>query len=90
MINERKIISETGFAAVIEETDASGEKYQYRAMKCDKCKSWRGSVNLQYSLGIVAGYYHDGKCWDNSGYRKEGREGYSFYDVGEYYDESDY
>lgn len=48
MINERKIISETGFAAVIEETDASGEKYQYRAMKCDKCKSWRLSGHPKY------------------------------------------
>jgi hypothetical protein len=42
----------------------------------------------RYSLGIYAGRYCD-DCWDASGYRKEGAEGYDYMDAGEHYDESD-
>jgi len=40
----------------------------------------------RYSLGIYAGRYCD-PCWDKSGYRKEGPEGYDYLDAGEYYDD---
>jgi hypothetical protein len=38
------------------------------------------------SLGLFAGYYCD-PCWEKSGYRQEGREGFSELDAGETYEE---
>lgn len=63
---------------------------------CCRCadnnrKNSRGEMiegRARYSLGIYAGRYCD-NCWDESGYRKEGPEGYDYMDAGEYYD-SDY
>lgn len=43
----------------------------------------------RYSLGIYAGIYCD-ECWDKSGYRKEGREGFNPLDAGEAYEAEDY
>jgi hypothetical protein len=40
----------------------------------------------RYSLGIYAGRMCD-KHWDESGYRKEGREGFDPADAGESYEE---
>lgn len=53
------------------------------------CRLDKDDVQERFSLGIYAGTYCD-KCWDESGYRKEGREGYDFLDAGEYYEEEDY
>lgn len=47
------------------------------------------SASERYSLGIYAMMACDNH-WDKSGYRKEGREGYSYDDAGEYYEEEDY
>jgi hypothetical protein len=48
-----------------------------------------GPINEEYSLGIYAGRYH-ARCWDRSGYRKEGPEGFDPMDAGEAYWEDDY
>ncbi len=40
----------------------------------------------RYSLGLPAGRYCD-VCWDASGYRKEGREGFDAAYAGESYEE---
>lgn len=53
---------------------------------CKKCFKELGGA--RYSLGIYAAFMCD-DCWDKSGYRKEGREGYDYLDAGEYYDEED-
>lgn len=42
----------------------------------------------RYSLGIYAGRYCN-KHWAESGYRKEGREGFSPLDAGESYEENE-
>lgn len=42
--------------------------------------------HARYSLGIYAGRYCD-PCWEESGYRKEGREGFDPLDAGERYEE---
>ena len=51
---------------------------------CVKC----GSKNWidRYSLGIYAGRYCT-KCWNESGYRKEGAEAFDPLDAGESYDD---
>lgn len=55
---------------------------------CTACRDQtRGEI--RYSLGIYAGRYCD-SCWDASGYRKEGKEGYDFLDAGEYYEADEY
>lgn len=51
------------------------------------CKSRH--VEPRYSLGIYAGTWCD-KHWAESGYRKEGREGYDYLDAGEHYEPDDY
>ncbi len=48
-----------------------------------------GPIEERFSLGITAGTYHQ-KCWDDSGYRKEGREGFDPMDAGEAYEPEDY
>jgi hypothetical protein len=50
---------------------------------CSKC----GSVEAEqrYSLGLYAGKYCE-PCWDKSGYRKEGKEGFDPMDAGESYE----
>jgi len=53
--------------------------------KCRTCKTEDG-VCMRYSLGLPTSYYCD-ECWDKSGYRKEGCEGYDYLHAGEYYDE---
>jgi hypothetical protein len=58
-------------------------------MCCTKCSDQENG-EARYSLGIYAGRYCD-KCWDKSGFRKEGSEGYDFLDAGEYlYEEDEY
>lgn len=52
------------------------------------CKCTEEGVN-RYSLGIYAGCYCD-YHWEASGYRKEGKEGFSEADAGESYEEEDY
>ena len=42
-------------------------------------------VMERYSLGIYAGRWC-GKCWEDSGYRKEGRSGFDPMDAGERYE----
>ena len=55
-------------------------------MKKRECSCGCGSEpSARQSLGIFAGYWCD-KGWANSGYRKEGPEGYSYLDAGELYD----
>jgi len=44
-----------------------------------------GDAYAQYSLGIYAGSWCDGH-WETSGYRKEGRSGFSPDDAGETYE----
>ena len=50
----------------------------------------KGEVEVRHSLGIYAGrwcHYH----WHHtSGYRKEGKEGYSWFDAGEEYESDDW
>lgn len=43
----------------------------------------------RYSLGIYAGRYCD-SCWKDSGFRKEGREGFDPLDAGESYEEEEW
>ncbi len=62
---------------------------QWRCGGCHKTNAEQDGVETRYSLGIYAGRYHDA-CWDKAGYRKEGREGYSYEDAGEYYEAEDY
>lgn len=58
---------------------------------CVRCKDSGKDVDgeARYSLGIYAGRYCD-KCWDESGYRKEGREGFDPMDAGESYEADEY
>lgn len=67
-----------------EATLPNGEKrvISYQVILCGKC---RQEGDERYSLGIFAGYYCD-KCWDESGIRKEGPEGFDPLDAGESYD----
>lgn len=53
--------------------------------KCCKYDCEKEGIG-RYSLDIYAGNYCD-KHWEETGYRKEGREGYDYLDAGEYYDE---
>jgi hypothetical protein len=57
-----------------------------RNPQCAKpgCKSH--DVYERYSLGLYAGRWCD-KHWAESGYRKEGREGFDPADAGERYDD---
>jgi hypothetical protein len=52
------------------------------------CRCGRAGYD-RYSLGLPAGRYC-GPCWDASGYRKEGREGFDPTYAGECYEEDDY
>jgi hypothetical protein len=63
---------------------------------CNKCRktnadlsSNESPIEERYSLGIFAGRWCD-PCWEASGYRKEGREGFDPSYAGEHYDEEDY
>ena len=58
-------------------------------MKCSKDNCDSDDAIEQYSLGIYAGRYCE-KCWEISGYRKEGREGFDPMDAGEHYEPDDY
>ena len=62
----------------------SGEVIQTRSQViiCGRCQKPGGE---RYSLGIFAGYYC-GPCWDQTGIRKEGPEGFDPMDAGESYD----
>jgi hypothetical protein len=51
---------------------------------CSTCGKEDGEP--RYSLGIYAGRYCD-PCWETSGYRKEGRDGFHPDDAGESYEE---
>jgi hypothetical protein len=53
------------------------------------CRCQRPEAFERFSLGIYAGVWCD-QCWEESGYRKEGREGFDPLDAGEAYDEEDY
>lgn len=53
------------------------------------CGVCRAEGDERYSLGIFAGYYCN-KCWEESGYRKEGRDGFDPLDAGEAYEAEDY
>lgn len=55
-----------------DEREANGKPYRF--------------ADEQYSLGIYAGRYCD-TCWEHSGYRKEGAEGFDPTYAGECYDE---
>jgi hypothetical protein len=62
------------------------------ACHCEECSNHpRGPLFAEdrYSLGIYAGRMCDA-AWEQSGYRKEGAEGYDYLDAGEYYGENDY
>lgn len=54
-------------------------------MTCCHCLTQSG-VQERYSLGIYAGKYCK-PCWDKSGLRKEGPEGFDPLDAGEQYEE---
>jgi hypothetical protein len=43
------------------------------------------TIEERYSLGLYAGRWCD-PCWANSGYRKEGPEGFDPLDAGESYE----
>ena len=62
---------------------------EWRCAGCGKTNAERNGVDSQYSLGIYAGRYHE-DCWQKSGFRKEGKEGYSYEDAGEYYEADEY
>ena len=55
---------------------------------CRHCKTGREAYE-RFSLGITAGRWC-GPCWEKSGYRKEGPEGFDPMDAGEHYSEEDY
>lgn len=59
-----------------------------REDRCPRCGKPGGRIE-RYSLGIYAGRMCD-ECWDKSGYRKEGREGFNPLDAGEAYEAEDY
>jgi len=40
----------------------------------------------RYSLGLYAGHFCD-RCWEKSGFRQEGPEGFDPLDAGESFDE---
>lgn len=58
-------------------------------LQCIRCEQHKEDVEERYSLGIYAGRFCE-ICWEESGYRKEGREGFDPLDAGENYDEDDY
>ena len=53
---------------------------------CGQTNADGADVDEQHSLGIYAGRWCE-PCWANSGYRKDGPEGFSPDDAGERYDE---
>jgi len=58
----------------------------YRDGRCPQCERHEASVEERYSLGIYA-MTACARCWDESGYRKEGREGFDPLYAGERYEE---
>ena len=63
----------------------------YEQWTCNGCghttiEAPNHQIEERYSLGLYAGRWGH-TCWDASGYRKEGREGFSPFDAGESYDE---
>lgn len=54
-----------------------------RDFTCRTCYEKQGEE--RFSLGLYAGIYCD-ECWDKSGFREEGREGFDPMDAGEQYD----
>lgn len=64
-----------------------GTAWEQKIPICSTCGS--EDCETRYSLGIYAGICCDG-CWDRSGYRKEGREGFDPMDAGEAYEPEDY
>ena len=60
---------------------------RYYCRRCADRRIARGAEE-RFSLGVYAGMYCEA-CWDKSGYRQEGKEGYDYLDAGEYYDESE-
>lgn len=65
-------------------TDGKNNWYQRR---CNGCKKFFDYVPEQYSMGIFAGFYCDGPCWDNAPFRKGGKELFDPAYAGENYDE---
>lgn len=65
-----------------------GDHYMSERDICQRCIDVElRPAEERYSLGIYAGRHCDA-CWDASGYRKEGSEGFDRADAGEsYYEE---
>jgi hypothetical protein len=57
--------------------------------KVPVCRCGSRDASERQSLGIYAGVWCD-RCWEESGYRKEGPEGFDPLDAGEAYGPDDY
>lgn len=60
-----------------------------RSYRIPVCHCGRHDARERTSLGIYAGVWCD-QCWAESGYRKEGPEGFDPLDAGEAYGPDDY
>jgi hypothetical protein len=59
----------------------------YREWRCAGCGQGTEAIHIEerHSLGLYAGRWC-AACWDHSGYRKDGPEGFDPLDAGESYD----
>lgn len=61
-----------------------------RTYRCRTCGKEEEYMEEYFSLGITAGHYCSEECWQASGYRDEGPEGFDPADAGEAYWEDEY